>query len=81
MPLDRQYQEFSFDSYKIDKSNNKIIFHYSVDGEIFFDPEIGVDLGSVNDIKEIEPAVFNLGMAEIPSFYKAFCTPKIIVKA
>ena len=81
MPLPKHYKEFSFDSYQINLNENCITFHYSVDGEIFFDPVLKLDLSTVKDKSQIETEVFNLGMAEIPSFYKSVCTPKIVVKA
>lgn len=75
------HQTFSFDSFDIDQERNQITFHYSVDNEIFFDPILEVDLSSVKNISLLHTAVFNLGMAEIPSFYKAVCTPVISIKA
>lgn len=81
MPLPKQYKEFSFDSFDINLSENTITFHYSVDGEIFFDPILRLDLSTVKDKSQITNEVFNLGLAEIPSFYKSVCTPKIIIKA
>jgi UDP-N-acetylmuramoylalanine--D-glutamate ligase len=77
----KKYSTFCFESFEIKLRQNRIIFHYSVDNEIFFDPELELDLSPVKNISQIEAAVFNLGMAEIPSFYKTVCTPEIIVKA
>lgn len=72
---------FSFDGFDIELSKNRIVFHYAVDDEIFFDPILELDLSKVKDGPAFKAAVFNLGMAEIPSFYKTVCTPIIMIKA
>lgn len=77
----KNYKAFIFHGFNIDKGKNKIIFCYSFDNELFFKPEIGIDLSNVKNISNIKSAVFNLGMAELPSFYKAFCPPQIIIEA
>src|SRR5690349_540322 len=79
--MQNNFCEFSFDSFDILLSENKIIFHYSVDHLYFFDPEYEITLESVKDKKEIEYEVFNFGLAEIPSFYKTFCTKSILINA
>jgi len=75
------YSFFAFDSFEIDVSGNQLLFHYSFDDDLHFKHEITLDLSLVKDEKEIESAVFAIGMAEIPSYYKNFCPPKIIIRA
>lgn len=81
MALPKKYKTFSFDSYEINLQKNRITFHYSIDNEIFFDPYIELDLSRIKNPQQIETAVFNFGMAEIPSFYKTVCTKEIFIKA
>ncbi|AKM84222.1 TPA: UDP-N-acetylmuramoyl-L-alanine--D-glutamate ligase [Candidatus Campbellbacteria bacterium] len=75
------YKEFIFHGFNINKKKNRIVFHYSFDDKIYFNPEIKIDLSKVKNTSKIASAVFNLGMAELPSFYKAYCSPKITIKA
>ncbi|MDD2934969.1 MAG: hypothetical protein PHX25_00665, partial [Candidatus Pacebacteria bacterium] len=81
MTESKKYKEFIFHGFNIDKNNNKIVFYYSFDDKIYFNPEIRVNLSKVKNTSKIASTVFNLGMAELPSFYKAYCPPKITIKA
>ena len=76
-----KYSFFTFDDFKIDITSNRLLFHYSFDDVLHFEHELTLDLSTVKDPQEIEAAVFAVGMAEIPSYYKNFCPPKIIIKA
>ncbi|HEY4506416.1 MAG TPA: hypothetical protein VJJ24_03145 [Candidatus Paceibacterota bacterium] len=76
-----RYSFFSFDRFEIDKAQNAVRFFYSFDDELKFTHELNLDLSKVVDPKSIEAAVFALGMAEIPSYYKNYCPSKIIVRA
>jgi UDP-N-acetyl-alpha-D-muramoyl-L-alanyl-L-glutamate epimerase len=72
---------FVYQKYEILLSQNKILFWYLVDNKYQFCHTIELDLSFVKDIPEIQNAVFNLGLAEIPSYFKAFCSSQIIVQA
>ena len=75
------YTEFRFKSFDIDTEKGTITFHYFLDGEPFFTPELKLDLSTVNDSSDIESAVFLLGMTELPHFWKSVVTPKIVIEA
>lgn len=72
---------FYFDSYEIRTDDNEIVFHYRADETYHFSPKFLLDLSGIDDTKQIESAVFALGMAYLPSFYKAFATKEIHVQA
>jgi 7-cyano-7-deazaguanine synthase in queuosine biosynthesis len=76
-----RFQEFHYLGFDILKDQNKFVLHYSVDNQYFFDPEYDVDLSLLVDEAEIAYEVFTFGLAEIPSFYKPFCTQNIIIDA
>lgn len=75
----RQYAFFSFDSFSIEK--DRVSFVYSFDDALRFTHELTLDLSGIAYQKDIEAAVFALGMAEISSYYKNYCPPKIIIRA
>ena len=76
----KTFNNFIYVGYDILINENKIVLHYSVDNLYFFNPEYSLDLNSLNSIDKIEYEVFNFGMSEISSFYKAFCADNIIIK-
>ena len=76
-----KYNSFYFHKFEILLKENKIIFSYSFDKKIYFNPEIELDLKTVKNKESIELAVFNLGMAMLVSYYKAYCPKKIIIEA
>ncbi len=85
--LKRKYPKFIYENYshKISGRNLEIFFNFSV-GNIRFRPKIiieNVDLKSFKRIgdKTLNNLVFNLGLMEIPSYWKATCSPVIEVRA
>lgn len=87
--LRSSYPVFIYHSFgwKKDKTNRRLIFDFVFSsGDIFFKPKItfvfdkGATLISLeNDV--LDNLAFHLGLVEIPSYWKAFCSPKIEVKA
>ena len=67
--LQKKYPEFVYEScgWKIEDRDLKAVFYFRL-GEIEFHPSIIVHQ-------------INMGLAEIPSYWKAACSPKIVVKA
>jgi len=85
--LRKKYPEFCYESfdYKEDSGKLKISFVFTA-GEIIFKPKVTIenlDLDNFFDIDErvINNLVFNLGIIELFSYWKAFCSPKIVIKA
>lgn len=85
--LRKEYPEFYYESfnYKEEAGNLKISFVFK-SNDIVFRPKIIIE--NINhstylalDKKVIDNLVFNLGMIELFSYWKIFCSPKIIVNA
>jgi 7-cyano-7-deazaguanine synthase in queuosine biosynthesis len=83
--LRKKFPEFVFESYKwsFSKKDFKATFKF-VCGKYKFTPSIKIKNvpASAKKIKKglIDNFVFNLGLIESFSYWKAFCSPKIIVK-
>ncbi len=85
--LQKKYPEFVYESFdwKIAGGDLAASFCFAM-GDIKFNPKIiirGIDAARIEKIGEeaITNFVFNMGLAEIPSYWKAACCPKIIIKA
>ncbi len=78
LQLRKQFDRIIYHSYEF--KNNCIVYHFSV-GEHHFYPEWKFDSGIFTNKaaseKLIETCVFNLGMAELVSYWKCAC-PKIV---
>ncbi len=84
--LRKQFECFCYESYKwsFSEKDLKISFKF-VAGKNIFTPTIKIK-NIPSKAKKIEKEiidnlVFNLGMIEIFSYWKAFCSPKIIIKS
>jgi hypothetical protein len=85
--LRKQYPCFVFENYHIDKRPEalKISFEFSLSGKFIFKPELIFPIRSEKIRKrlseiDIRNLVFNMGMIELISYWKASCSPKIIIK-
>ncbi len=84
--LREKYPKFLYNSYKIFEKENKICIEYNfeIEGLTNFKPKIEIskkdfkfkDINS-NIVKNI---VFNLGMIEAISYFKATCSPQFFIK-
>lgn len=87
--LRRKYPRFIYEdfSYKIVNNNLEIIFSFKINPDIFFSPKIIVrNIDASRTIKKIgeralNNLIFNLGLIEMPSYWKATCSPEIVIKA
>jgi UDP-N-acetyl-alpha-D-muramoyl-L-alanyl-L-glutamate epimerase len=71
------YKEYS---YALKKGDLHIAYDFAV-GEIAFRPKVVIkDIPKV-DIKKFDHLIFQLGLAEMPSYWKATASPKIIIEA
>lgn len=85
--LRQKYPSFTYEqfTYSFKKENRlSIEFHFSVDNSYHFRPKMELNLGnyitpSSNNI-EIEGIIFHLGLIEMISYWKAFCSPIIVIK-
>ncbi|MBN2857034.1 MAG: hypothetical protein JXN63_01395 [Candidatus Delongbacteria bacterium] len=83
--LRREYPEFIYESfsYEFDKRSLKIRFRFVQSEDIIFEPETIFENCPDDFIPDegLDAAVFSLGMIELVSYYKACCSPRIVIKA
>ena len=79
-----KHNQFIYEGFQVTEEGKdlKVSFNFTISPDIHFRPEIilpNVPLGFDN--QKIDNLVFNLGMVELLSYWKATCSPKIIIKA
>ncbi|MBI2196765.1 UDP-N-acetylmuramoyl-L-alanine--D-glutamate ligase [Candidatus Daviesbacteria bacterium] len=86
--LRKRHSQFIYKGYQtvLEQGNLKIAFDFLLDPDIKFNPEVILLNVSKARLDEIGPEalqnlVFNLGMVELLSYWKATCSPQIIIKA
>lgn len=84
--LRQRHPYFVFEDFNIRSSKKRIIlsFHFHFNGEIHFKPEISFPkFGLVQDVDspELRNIAFQVGMIEMISYWKAACSPQVIIKA
>lgn len=76
------YENFTFE--RSDKQLT-IRFSFTMAGDIHFAPTLTIPLASFGnlpaEVNGLETLVFNIGMIELLSYWKAACPPQVIVKA
>ncbi len=86
--LRKKYPRFIYEKYfsKISGNSLEIFFDFEIEPDIFFRPKVIVE--NVNKLRvakiggrELNNLIFHLGLMEIPSYWKATCSPEIIIKA
>lgn len=77
--LREKHKQFIYEGFEISRSgeNLKIIFDFLLTPDIKFKPEVIFPIG----FKNLENLVFNLGMIELLSYWKAACPAEIVIKA
>ncbi|MDA3837856.1 MAG: hypothetical protein PF574_02625 [Candidatus Delongbacteria bacterium] len=68
-------------SYIRENSTIRITFQFIQSTDIIFNPELIIPFDKNIDIEDLEVIIFNIGMIELISYYKACCSPKIVIKA
>ncbi len=84
----KKYPKFIYRdySYKISKNNLEIFFDFRIEPDIFFKPKIIIENIDKNKLKKagesvLDNLVFNLGLIEMLSYWKATCSKEIEVRA
>lgn len=84
----KKYPKFTFKNYswKISKSGLKIFFGFKIEPNIEFRPEVIIKRVSQNQVKRVgervlDNLIFNLGLIEMISYWKATCSPEIEILA
>lgn len=86
--LRKKYPRFVYEKYfyKISGRNLEIFFDFNVGSDIRFQPKIIVEnvnkkrLAEIGD-RVLNNLIFHLGLIEIPSYWKATCSPLIEIEA
>lgn len=86
--LRNKYLKFIYErySYLISGNNLEIFFDFKIEPDIYFKPSIIIKNVNKSQIKRIGERVlnnliFNLGLIEIPTYWKATCSPTIEIQA
>ena len=86
--LRRKHSQLIYEDFKIlsENGNLKIVFDFLLTPDIKFKPEVTVPNISQRRLQEIgsgalQNLVFNLGIIELLSYWKAACPPGIVIKA
>lgn len=84
--LRTKYPKFIYNNYKIMDENEKICIEYDfeIEGLTKFNPRVEIlkkdfDFKDINSNK-VKNIVFNLGMVEAISYFKAVCSPQFVIK-
>lgn len=80
--LRQKHKEFIYEGFQIlpQDGNLKVIFDFTLSPDIKFNP-IVIFPNIPKNQKDLQNLAFNLGMVELLSYWKAACSPKIIIKA
>ncbi len=86
--LRKKYLQFSYEkfSWKVLENDLQISFNFIIGEEISFSPQLLVKKIDAKRIKKIgkkviDNLVFNIGLIEMISYWKATCSPEILIKA
>lgn len=87
--LREDYPSFVYESFSIDNTQDSIVikFKFVIENLRTFEPEIRILKSNLNikiDDKLIENAknaIFHMGLIELISYWKATCSPNVIIKA
>ncbi len=85
--LRKTYPDFYYDSYHYTVKTDELLVSFCfIAGDIEFKPSVSIKFNSEikvakKNIEAMEKLIFHLGMIEMFSYWKAFCSKKIIVKA
>ena len=85
--LRQQHPHFVYESYKIIKNKKSIhlSFEFKLSDEIVFKPELKIPIRHFFKVEKLSDSdlnnfVFHIGMIELISYWKATCSPQIIIK-
>ena len=83
--LREKYSNFIYKSYDISYNEDsiEITYHFEIEGLTSFNPTIKINTDKYKDKSKdlIEKLVFNIGMVEVISYWKAVCSKNLIVEA
>lgn len=84
----KKYPKFVYRNYfyRISKNNLEIFFDFKIEPDIYFKPKIIIENVDKKRIEKmgngvLNNLIFHLGLMEIPSYWKATCSPEIEIRA
>lgn len=87
LDLRRKYPFFEFQSYsfKLEKQTLEAEFVFNISDQYYFKPGFKIPSRSFNNFQNpdkdaLSTLVFHIGMVELISYWKATCSPKVIVR-
>lgn len=77
------HKRFVYQSFDIEESEHEVVFryHFLLEPGIAFTPETRIPLVRPADTRALIPYVFNLGMVEAISYWKAACPTEFVIEA
>ncbi len=86
LSLRKKFPLFTYESYSFEVENNELQlqFHFILEGKVDFYPRYTIPLKRFS-IAHLHPyllnsLVFHIGMVEMVSYWKASCSPKVLIK-
>jgi hypothetical protein len=86
--LRRKYPRFTYDGFAVERLSEalRFRFHFTIEPDISFAPETTIEAVDWNRITALDTGaldllVFHLGLIEMLSYWKATCSPEILVRA
>lgn len=82
-----KYNTFIYDSFSVQNTEKEIVlkFKFIIENLTAFEPEVRILKGNLNIddnlIENCKNAVFHIGLIELISYWKATCSPNVIIKA
>jgi hypothetical protein len=84
----KRHPRFVYDSFSLvrESSGLRASFHFILEPDVHFRPDVVVELACPSDSDSVDPSslsnfVFHLGLVEMLSYWKAACSPEIVVRA
>ena len=83
----KEYPYFVFEKYQVRREKNELVIEYffNISGQFYFKPTLTIPDRkfynySIIDTEGFNNIVFHIGMIELISYWKATCSPNIIIK-
>lgn len=81
--LRAKHSSFIYESFEVGQSadNLEVAFHFTLEPGITFQPRVLIPIIHGVEISSIENLAFHLGLIESVSYWKATCSPRLVVRA
>lgn len=86
--LRHSYPQFTYESFSLEHRESALLirFRFVVEPDIVFTPHTTIESVDMDRLTALDPAVlenlvFHLGLIEMVSYWKATCSPRIVVQA